>query len=73
MERRAARANRTHVDPGRRDLGVCITLTSVGDVTVLPKVLEVADPYRWPAGAADEAALLAEAGRYHSPFVGASA
>jgi aryl-alcohol dehydrogenase-like predicted oxidoreductase len=45
------------------------TLTSVGDVTVLPRVLGAAERFR-PLGAADEEALVAEAARYHSPFVG---
>lgn len=45
------------------------TLTSVGDVTVLPRVLDAAERFR-PLGPADEQALVAEADRYHSPFVG---
>lgn len=45
------------------------TLTSVGDVTVLPKVLSAAERFR-PLDAVDTAALLATADRYHSPFVG---
>jgi hypothetical protein len=46
------------------------TLTSVGDVTVLPKVLSAADRFR-PLDPAAQAALTATADRYHSPFVGA--
>jgi aryl-alcohol dehydrogenase-like predicted oxidoreductase len=45
------------------------TLTTVGDVTVLPRVLDAAERFR-ALGPADEAALLAEAARYRSPFVG---
>jgi len=45
------------------------TLCSVGDVTVLPKVLAAAERYR-PLDAAAQAALLATAGQYHTPFVG---
>jgi len=45
------------------------TLTSVGDVTVLPKVLSAAERFR-PLDAAAQEALLAMADRYHSPFVG---
>jgi aryl-alcohol dehydrogenase-like predicted oxidoreductase len=45
------------------------TLCSVGDVTVLPRVLAAAEAYRG-LSAADEKALLATAERYHSPFVG---
>ena len=45
------------------------TLTTVGDVTVLPKVLDAAERFR-ALGPDEEAALLAEAGRYHTPFVG---
>jgi aryl-alcohol dehydrogenase-like predicted oxidoreductase len=45
------------------------TLTTVGDVTVLPKVLDAAERFR-ALGPDDERALLAEAARYHSPFVG---
>ncbi|HET8576432.1 MAG TPA: aldo/keto reductase [Methylomirabilota bacterium] len=45
------------------------TLCSVGDVTVLPKVLRAAERYR-PLGPALEEELVATAGRYHSPFVG---
>jgi aryl-alcohol dehydrogenase-like predicted oxidoreductase len=46
------------------------TLASVGDVTLLPKVIAAAERYR-PLDGAAQAALLATAGRYHSPFVGA--
>jgi len=46
------------------------TLCSVGDVSVLPMVLAAAAQYR-PLTPADEEALLATAGRYHTPFVGA--
>ncbi len=46
------------------------TLTSVGDVTVLPKVLSAAERFR-PLDAKQQAALLATADQYHSPFVGA--
>jgi predicted aldo/keto reductase-like oxidoreductase len=46
------------------------TLCSVGDVTVLPKVLDAAERFR-PLEAAAQEALLATASRYHSPFVGA--
>jgi aryl-alcohol dehydrogenase-like predicted oxidoreductase len=45
------------------------TLVSVGDVTVLPKVLSAAERFR-PLDAAAQAALVATADRYHSPFVG---
>ena len=45
------------------------TLTSVGDVTVLPKVLSAAERFR-PLDAAGQEALVATADRYHSPFVG---
>ncbi|OGB93120.1 MAG: aldo/keto reductase [candidate division NC10 bacterium RBG_16_65_8] len=45
------------------------TLTSVGDVTVLPKVLSAAERFR-PLDAAAQEALLAMADQYHSPFVG---
>ncbi len=45
------------------------TLCSVGDVTVLPRVLEAAERFR-EIEAPAEAALLATAGDYHSPFVG---
>jgi len=45
------------------------TLCSVGDVTVLPKVLAAAERYR-PLDAAAQAALLATAEQYHTPFVG---
>ena len=45
------------------------TLTSVGDVTVLPKVLDAAERFRALAPE-EEASLLGEASRYHSPFVG---
>lgn len=46
------------------------TLCSVGDVGVLPLVLSAAARYR-PLDADAQAALLATAGQYHSPFVGA--
>jgi hypothetical protein len=45
------------------------TLTSVGDVTVLPKVLSAAERFR-PLDAAAQEALVALAEQYHSPFVG---
>ena len=45
------------------------TLCSVGDVTVLPKVLAAAERFK-PLGHAEEEALLATAAQYHSPFVG---
>lgn len=45
------------------------TLTSVGDVTVLPKVLSAAERFR-PLDAGSREALLATASQYHSPFVG---
>lgn len=45
------------------------TLTSAGDVTVLPKVLAAAERFR-PLDPAAKDALLAMAGQYHSPFVG---
>jgi aryl-alcohol dehydrogenase-like predicted oxidoreductase len=45
------------------------TLCSAGDVTVLPRVLAAAERYR-PLDAGAQAALLADAARYHSPFVG---
>lgn len=46
------------------------TLCSVGDVTVLPRVLDAAERFRPLAGEAQDA-LVATAGTYHSPFVGA--
>jgi predicted aldo/keto reductase-like oxidoreductase len=46
------------------------TLCSVGDVTVMPKVLSAAERFQ-PMDAEAQAALLATAERYHSPFVGA--
>jgi aryl-alcohol dehydrogenase-like predicted oxidoreductase len=45
------------------------TLTTAGDVTVLPKVIEAADRFR-PLSLEDEVTLVGEAERYHSPFVG---
>ena len=45
------------------------TLTSAGDVTVLPKVLSAAERFR-PLDPSVEEALLATASGYHSPFVG---
>jgi aryl-alcohol dehydrogenase-like predicted oxidoreductase len=45
------------------------TLASVGDVTVLPRVLRAAERWRRLDDAA-QAVLLAAAQRYHSPFVG---
>ncbi|MEK7838129.1 MAG: aldo/keto reductase [candidate division NC10 bacterium] len=45
------------------------TLCSVGDVSVLPRVLEAAERFQALEPPA-EAALLATAGDYHSPFVG---
>lgn len=45
------------------------TLTSAGDVMVLPKVLSAAERFR-PLDAAAQAALVATADQYHSPFVG---
>lgn len=45
------------------------TLTSAGDVTVLPKVLDAAERYR-PLEAREEDELVATAARYHTPFVG---
>jgi aryl-alcohol dehydrogenase-like predicted oxidoreductase len=45
------------------------TLCSVGDVTVLPKVLAAAERFR-PLEAEAERELTAAAARYHSPFVG---
>lgn len=45
------------------------TLCSVGDVTVLPRVLDAAERFRPLAGEAQDA-LVATAGTYHSPFVG---
>jgi aryl-alcohol dehydrogenase-like predicted oxidoreductase len=45
------------------------TLCSVGDVTVLPKVLAAAERFR-PLEPAEEEELAATATRYHSPFVG---
>ncbi len=46
------------------------TLCSVGNVTLLPKFLEAAERAR-PLDAAAQQALLASAGQYHTPFVGA--
>jgi aryl-alcohol dehydrogenase-like predicted oxidoreductase len=45
------------------------TLTSAGDVTVMPKVLSAAERFR-PLSAAEQATLVATADKYHSPFVG---
>jgi aryl-alcohol dehydrogenase-like predicted oxidoreductase len=45
------------------------TLCSVGDVTVLPKVLAAAERFR-PLNPAEEEKLAATAAQYHSPFVG---
>jgi len=45
------------------------TLTSAGDVTVLPKVVSAAERFR-PLDPAAQDALLATAGHYHTPFVG---
>jgi predicted aldo/keto reductase-like oxidoreductase len=45
------------------------TLCSVGDVTVLPKMLGAAERFR-PLDAAAQGALVATADRYHTPFVG---
>lgn len=45
------------------------TLTTVGDVDVLPKVLDAAERFR-PLTAEAEAALVGEAAEYRSPFVG---
>ena len=46
------------------------TLCSVGDVTVLPRVLAAAERWRRMDEAA-QAALIVTAGQFHSPFVGA--
>jgi predicted aldo/keto reductase-like oxidoreductase len=46
------------------------TLCSTGDVTVLPHFLLAAERFR-PLAPAEQDALLATAGQYHSPFVGA--
>ncbi len=46
------------------------TLTSAGDVTVMPRVLSAAERFR-PLSAEQQASLLASADQYHSPFVGA--
>jgi predicted aldo/keto reductase-like oxidoreductase len=45
------------------------TLTTVGDVSVLPKVLDAAERFQrlTPEG---EAAIMKEAAQYHTPFVG---
>ena len=45
------------------------TLTTAGDVTVLPKVIEAAERFRSLSPEA-ETALLGEAPKYHTPFVG---
>jgi len=45
------------------------TLCSVGDVTVLPKVLAAAERFR-SLSPAEEEALATTAAQYHSPFVG---
>jgi len=45
------------------------TLCSVGDVTVLPKVLAAAERFR-PLNPAEEEELAVTAAQYHSPFVG---
>ncbi len=66
-----------HVDQGVIDQAVAFvlsqpvsTLTSVGDVTLLPKVINAAERYQ-PLNSAAQEALVATAGQYHSPFVGA--
>ncbi|MBI4537394.1 MAG: aldo/keto reductase [candidate division NC10 bacterium] len=46
------------------------TLCSTGDVIVLPHFLSAADRFR-PLSREEQDGLLATAGRYHSPFVGA--
>jgi aryl-alcohol dehydrogenase-like predicted oxidoreductase len=46
------------------------TLCSTGDVQILPMFLAAAERYR-PQGAAEQEALLAEAGQFATPFVGA--
>ena len=45
------------------------TLCSVGDVTILPRVLSAAARFQ-PMNAAAQRRLLAAAQQYHSPFVG---
>lgn len=45
------------------------TLTTVGDVSVLPRVLDAAERFQRLTPDA-EAALMAEAAQYHTPFVG---
>ena len=45
------------------------TLTTAGDVTVLPKVIEAAERFRSLSPEA-ETTLLGEAPKYHTPFVG---
>jgi predicted aldo/keto reductase-like oxidoreductase len=45
------------------------TLTSAGDVTVMPKVLSAAERFR-PLSAVEQATLVATADKFHSPFVG---
>lgn len=45
------------------------TLCSVGDVIVLPRVLEAAERFQ-PLTREEEEALIGSAGAYHSPFVG---
>ena len=52
------------------NLGRPITpLCSVGDLTVLPRVLEAAERYR-PLDDGAQRELVETAGRYQSPFVG---
>jgi len=46
------------------------TLCSTGDVTILPRFLSAAERYR-PLTPEGQDVLLATAGQYHSPFVGA--
>lgn len=45
------------------------TLTTVGDVSVLPRVLDAAERYQRLTPEA-EAAIMKEAAQYHTPFVG---
>lgn len=46
------------------------TLCSAGDVTIMPKVLSAAERYQRLSGA-EQSELLASAGQYSTPFVGA--
>lgn len=48
-----------------------VTLCSSGDVDILPKFLAAAERARTPLAAEQQEAILAEAGQFSTPFVGA--